>query len=66
MLSKFLVATSLLVPLITFAEPNANAYEHANSHASFQHAPEIDGANLILGITLLGGIVSLIVRRKGK
>jgi hypothetical protein len=66
MLSKFLVAATLSVPLIAFAEPNANAFAHANQHASFQHAPEIDGTNVVLGITLLGGIISLIVRRKGK
>lgn len=66
MQSKFLLTASLLVPLLAFAEPNVSALNHASSNASFQHAPEIDGANLILGITLLGGIVSLIVRRKGK
>lgn len=66
MLKGFLVSTVLLVPLIAFAEPNANAYAHANPKASFKHAPEIDGTNLVLGITLLGGLVSLVVRRKRK
>ena len=66
MLRNILVSAALLVPLITFAEPNANANKHANSNASFKHAPEIDGANMMLGVTLLGGIVSLIVRHKRK
>jgi hypothetical protein len=66
MLRSFLASVVLLAPLITLAEPNANAYKHANSNASFKHAPEIDGSNIILGVTLLGGIVSLIVRRRKK
>jgi LPXTG-motif cell wall-anchored protein len=68
MLRNFMLAIALLVPLVTFAEPNANALNNANpaSGQGFSHAPEIDGSNAMLGLVLLGGIVSLVVRRKRK
>jgi hypothetical protein len=61
MIRKILLATVLLTPLLTFAQGNGHAY--AYGHA--KHAPEIDGSNLILGIALLGGILSL-TKRRGK
>lgn len=67
MLKRFLVAAVLLTPLVTFAQ-SSSAFENANVNASFKrvHAPEIDGGNAILGIALLGGIVSLMVRKSKK
>jgi hypothetical protein len=67
MLKKILLAGALLTPLVTFSQSNT-AVDHANSNASFQgakvgHAPEIDGGNAILGLTLLAGLVSLAVRK---
>jgi hypothetical protein len=61
MLRKLLLATVLLTPLVTFAEGRGHAY--AWGHV--KHAPEIDGSNIVLGIALLGGILSL-AKRKGK
>jgi hypothetical protein len=76
MLRKILVVGSLLVPLITFAQASGNAggqgngngfgLGNGNAYGRVDHAPEIDGGNIVLGITLLGGIVSLIVRRRKK
>ena len=66
MFKKILFATVVLTPLVTFAAPNENAYAHANVHASFMRAPEIDGGNLVLGLALLGGIISLVARNKKK
>jgi LPXTG-motif cell wall-anchored protein len=68
MFKKILLVTLLVTPLATFAQ-SQSALEHANGNASFNrvtHAPEIDGGNAIMGLVLLGGIVSLIVRRKRK
>lgn len=71
MVKKFLLAIVLLTPLVTFAQ-SSSAFEHANGNASFQpghttgnsvHAPEIDGGNAVLGLALLGGIISLMVRK---
>jgi hypothetical protein len=66
MFKKILCATFVLTPLVAFAAPSENAYAHANEHASFLRAPEIDGGNLLLGLALLGGIISLVVRNKKK
>jgi hypothetical protein len=77
MLRKMLVMGSLLMmPLITFAQASENAGGHGNGNAfglgngnaygRVTHAPEIDSSNIVLGITLFGGIVSLIVRRRKK
>ena len=65
MLRKILLAGVLLTPLVTFAQ-SSNAYANANGNASFNrvHAPEIDGGNAILGLALLGGIITLIARKK--
>jgi LPXTG-motif cell wall-anchored protein len=60
MLRKILVVSSLLMPLATFAQGNGHAY------GRIAHAPEIDGGNMVLGITLLGGIISLVARRRKK
>ena len=67
MLKKIFLFTALLTPLITFAQ-SSSAFEHANSNASFKstHAPEIDGGNAVIGLALLGGIISLMVRRNKK
>lgn len=67
---KILAGVIALMPLIVFAEPNSNAFEHASStgreHGHAFAAPEIDGNSLILSIALLGGIISLIARNKKK
>lgn len=70
MLRKLLVAAVFLTPLFVSAQSDS-AFSHANGNASFQpgnsvHAPEIDGGNAILGLALLGGIVSLMVRKNKK
>lgn len=67
MLKRILVAAVLLTPLVTLAQ-SSKAFENANDNASFKrvHAPEIDGGNAALGIALLGGIVSLMVRKNKK
>jgi hypothetical protein len=67
MLRKILLATVLLTPLVTFAQ-SSSAWTHANGNASFKqvHAPEIDGGNAVLGLALLGGIISLMVNKKKK
>lgn len=66
MLQKAFLCAALLTPLLAFGEPSAKAYEHANGNAAFLRAPEIDGSNALLGIVLLGGIISLIARRNKK
>jgi hypothetical protein len=67
MLRKFLVAAVFLTPLVAFAQ-SSSAWENANGNASFKRvpAPEIDGGNAVLGLALLGGIVSLMVRKNKK
>jgi len=66
MLKKFSIALLASVPLLALAAPSENAYQHANSHASFMSAPEIDGSSLILGLALLGGVISLMRNKKTK
>jgi len=76
MLRKFLLASTLLMPLITFAQPNGHAGGNGNGNAfgigngnaygRVAHAPEIDSGNILLGLTLLGGIASLMIQRKKK
>jgi LPXTG-motif cell wall-anchored protein len=81
MLKKLLFVTAILVPLATFAEGNERhevrgegGYEHHGgwnwgNHGGGDrsvHAPEIDGSNAVLGLALLGGILTLMVRRKKK
>ena len=67
MLRKILLAGVLLTPLVTFAQ-SSSAWANANNNASFKrvHAPEIDGGNAVLGFALLGGIISLMVRKNKK
>lgn len=67
MVKKILVGAVLLAPLVTLAQ-SSSALEHANGNASFNrtHAPEIDGGNAVLGIALLGGVISLMVRKNKK
>lgn len=65
-LRKALFATVFLTPLVSFSAPNENAYQHANGNASFKRAPEIDGSNLVLGLALVGGIITLISRNRKK
>jgi LPXTG-motif cell wall-anchored protein len=60
MLRKIFITSALLAPLLAFAQGNGHAYGH------FKHAPEIDGSNIVLGIALLGGVLSLARRRKQK
>jgi hypothetical protein len=58
MLRKLLFTALIAAPLLASADPgNGNAYGHT------KHAPEIDGSNVILGIALLGGIISLSRKR---
>lgn len=59
MLRNLLISAVLLVPLTTFAQGNGHAYGHT------KHVPEIDGDSIVIGIALLGGVLSL-VRRGNK
>ena len=52
MLRKLIVTKFLLTPLLSFAAP--------------LHCPEINGSNTVLGIALLGGLLSLTRRTDRK
>ncbi len=65
MSGRILLGAALLVPLVTFAQ-SESALRNANEHASFlraEQAPEIDGGSAVLGLALLGGIISLVVKK---
>jgi hypothetical protein len=67
MLNKLLVAILASAPLLVMAGPSSNAFDHANpSHASFMQVPEIDGSSLVLGLALVGGVISLLRNKNNK
>lgn len=58
MLKKSVVLFAGLVPALAFA--------HAHAHFShfYRHAPEIDGGVAVLGLAILGGILSFMKKKE--